>query len=108
MRRAGHQAFVAYREIQQRGWQDGREFMPFVRQHLRGSGLLLLVYTPDLRGGLIEAGMAYAWDVPIWLVQRRGERVSSSARGCAERIFAYDDLEALAAMLENALSEVKE
>ena len=105
---AGHTAFVAYQEIQRRGWKDGRDFMPFVRGHLRESGLLLLVYTPELRGGLIEAGMAYAWGVPVWLLQRRGERVSSSARGCAERVMEYASLDELAVRLGEALNEVRE
>jgi hypothetical protein len=88
-RQAGHQPFLAYEEITRRGLVDPAAFMPFVRQHLHTSQLMLLLYSPALRGGLIEAGIAYALDVPVWLLHRAGLVVSSSALGGAPPLGWY-------------------
>ena len=45
------------------------------------------------RGGLIEEGIAYAAGVPIWLLHCRGQRVSTSALACAERVIEYENLD---------------
>jgi hypothetical protein len=89
--KAGHQPFLAYEEIARRGLADPAVFMPFVRQHIHSSQLMLLLYSPELRGGLVEAGIAYAMDVTVWLMHRSGQVVSSSALGCARQICCYGD-----------------
>lgn len=94
IRAAGHTPFVAWQEIERRRLLPA-EFMPFVRQQVRTSGLMIVLYHPELRGGLVELGMAYAWDVPVWLVHQCGETVSSSAQACAQRVLAYTCLEDL-------------
>jgi hypothetical protein len=94
IRQAGHEPWVAYREIEQRGLQPS-QFMPFVRAALGQSGLLLVLYEPDLRGGLIEMGIAYAMRVPIWLAYPIGIPVSNSAMGCANRLLPYTALSEL-------------
>jgi hypothetical protein len=94
IRSAGHEPFVAWKEIEQQGLSP-QLFMPFVRDHLRTCQLLLVLYHPDLRGGLIELGIAYACGVPIWLAHSRRQHVSSSAMGCADLILEFatqDDL----------------
>ncbi|HNT24462.1 MAG TPA: hypothetical protein PKM21_08860 [Anaerolineales bacterium] len=90
VRRAGHTPFVAYQEIAQRGLKP-KVFMPFVRQHIQQSGLVIVLYDPELRGGLVEEGIAYAAGVPIWLLHRRGQRVSTTALACAERVIEYEN-----------------
>ena len=95
---AGHQPFLATDEIAKRGLTDPQDFMPFARQNLLDSDLVILLYHPELRGGLIEAGMAYAQDIPIWLCHRTGERVSSSMRGCADVTIEYEGLDDLQKM----------
>lgn len=102
---AGHQPFVATEEITGRGLQDPHDFMPFVRTHLCDAELVLLLYHPELRGGLIEAGMAYAWNIPVWLCHQTGERVSSSMRGCAAMALEYTDLDDLHDKLLRCLTE---
>jgi len=106
----GHQPFVATDEIAHHGLTDPKDFMPFVREHIYDADLLILLNHPDLRGGLIEAGMAYAWDIPIWLCHQPGERVSSSLRGCADETIEYatlDDLQhKLSLLLKNQENEV--
>ncbi len=92
VRRAGHTPFVAYQEIAQRGLKP-KVFMPFVRQQIQQSGLTIVLYVPELRGGLIEEGIAYAAGVPIWLLHCRGQRVSTSALACAERVIEYENLD---------------
>jgi hypothetical protein len=102
----GHQPFVATDEIARRGLTEPKDFMPFVREHLRSADLLILLNHPDLRGGLIEAGMAYAWDIPIWLCHQPGERVSSSMRGCADATIEYVSLDDLHDKLFSNLKEL--
>ncbi len=92
---AGHQPFVATDEIAKRRLTDPQEFMLFARQNLLDSELVILLYHPDLRGGLIEAGMAYAQKIPIWLCHKPGERVSSSMRGCTDVTIEYESLDDL-------------
>ena len=101
----GHQPFVATDEIAQRGLTEPKDFMPFVREHLRSANLLILLNHPELRGGLIEAGMAYAWKIPIWLCHKPGERVSSSMRGCADATIEYITLDDLQDKLSSRLKE---
>ncbi|MDH5506303.1 MAG: hypothetical protein OEZ02_03705 [Anaerolineae bacterium] len=102
-KQAGHIPCLAYAEIARAGMTGGEQWMPWVREQVRGTDLVLLAYTAELRGGLIEAGIAYAAGVPVWLLARSGERVSNSARGCAQRVIAYESLEALGEVLEEVL-----
>jgi hypothetical protein len=92
---AGHEPFVAPDEIAKRGLTNPQDFMPFARQNLLDSDLVILLYHPELRGGLIEAGIAYAQNIPIWLCHRADERVSSSMRGCADVTIEYKSLDDL-------------
>lgn len=100
----GHQPFISYQEILQHGLRGARAFMPFVRQHIRTSDLLIVLYDPELRGGLVELGIAYAFEIPIWLCYPWDSQVSTSARGCAARQLAYANQENLASQLINLLS----
>jgi len=102
----GHQPFLATVEIARNGLTDAKDFMPFVCEHLRSADLLILLNHPDLRGGLIEAGMAYAWNIPIWLCHQPGERVSSSMRGCADLTIEYETLDDLEDKLSSQLKEL--
>ena len=94
VRAAGHKPFVAWQEIEEKGLSP-HQFMPFVREHLRACDLLLVLYHPELRGGLIELGIAYAYGIPIWLAHRGEEQVSSSALGCVDLVLEYASLEDL-------------
>lgn len=100
---AGYEPFIAYREIQRLGNPSPQVFMPFVRQAMRSCRLAIILYHPALRGGLIEAGLAFAGGIPIWVAHKSGERVSSSLLGCAERVLAYFDLADLQEQLTQAL-----
>lgn len=104
----GHQPFVATVEIAQNGLTDPKEFMPFVRQNLQTTDLLIMLNHPELRGGLIEAGIAYAQNIPIWLCHKPGERVSSSLHGCADVIIEYETLDELRDKLFSRLTIEKE
>jgi hypothetical protein len=100
---AGHTPFVATQEIARRGLTP-QQFMPFVRQRIQQAGLVIVIYDAELRGGLIEEGIAYADGVPIWLLHRQSEQVSSSARACAERVIEYESLDELGELLIAGLS----
>lgn len=104
----GHDPFLATDEIAWRNLTDPYDFMPFVRDRLRCADLLILLNNPELRGGLIEAGMAYAWDIPIWLFHKPAERVSSSLRGCADVTIEYRTLDDLRDKLSGQLLSIVE
>jgi nucleoside 2-deoxyribosyltransferase len=103
---SGHEVFLAYQEIEQRGISDPHQFMPLVREQIRRSDLMIILYDAELRGGLIEEGIAFADGIPVWLAHRRGERVSSSALGCAESVVEYNDLNELEQQLRMRLYTV--
>jgi hypothetical protein len=92
---AGHQPFVAIDEIAKREFTNPQDFMPFARQNLLDSDLVIVLYHPELRGGLIEAGMAYAQNIPIWLCHQVDGRVSSSMCGCADVTIEYESFDDL-------------
>jgi len=92
IRQAGHKPFVAPYQIAIRGLTQPKDFMPFVRQHAESSALMIVFNHRDLRGGLIEMGIAYANQIPIWLCQKPGEKVSSSVRGCADLTIEYRNI----------------
>lgn len=92
IQRAEYDPFIAAHEIAKRGLTDPKEFIPFVCQHIEASNLMIVLYHPELRGGLIEMGIAYAHHIPIWLCYKPGEKVSSSAHGCADLLVEYSNL----------------
>jgi len=94
VRAVGHEPFIAWNEIEEKGLSP-QQFMPFVREHLRTCDLLLVLYHPQLRGGLIELGVAFAFGIPIWLAYQSGDTISSSALGCADLVLEYSSLEVL-------------
>ena len=102
---AGHEPFLATDEIAGRGLTNPQDFMPFVREHIQTADLVILLHHPELRGGLIEAGIAYAQTIPIWLCHRPGEHVSSSMRGCADETFEYKRLDDLQKKLSSRLND---
>jgi hypothetical protein len=102
-RSAGHEPFVAWEEIEQQDLSP-QQFMPFMRQQLRTCQLLFVLYHPELRGGLIELGMAYDCGIPIWLAYSLGQHVSSSAMGCADLVLEYSSLEDLRKLIQDNLA----
>jgi hypothetical protein len=92
---AGFIPFVATDEITKQGLTNPKEFMPFVKRHGETSDLMIVLYHPELRGGLIELGIAYANEMPVWLCYRSGQKVSSSASGCADLQIEFNDYEDL-------------
>ena len=92
IRTTGHTPFVATDEIVKAGLTSPQDFMPFVRQHLATCDLFIVIYHPELRGGLIEVGIAYERRIPIWLCHKPDEKISSSMLGCADVALAYNDV----------------
>ena len=100
----GHEPFVAPDQIAAQDLTDPKDFMPFVRQQAATSDLMIVLYHSELRGGLIEMGLAYAQGIPIWLCYPSGQRVSSSALGCADLTIEYISLEDLREKIFNHLT----
>lgn len=95
---AGMTCFVAPRELQRCGLPAG--FMQTIRAEIQCSDLMIVLYAPELRGGLVELGMAYALDNPIWLLCRAQEKVSNTALECASKIIRYKDADDLRTQLQ--------
>ncbi len=95
IRATGHIPFVATEEISRAGLIAPQEFMPFVREHLADTDLFVVVYHPELRGGLIEVGIAYEQRIPIWLCHKANEKISSSMLGCADVVLGYEGVDDL-------------
>ena len=102
---SGHEPFVAAYEIVNQGLTDPNAFMPFARQHVESSDLMIVLYHPELRGGLVEIGIAYADNIPVWLCYPQGVCVSSSARGCAGLILEYRNMNELRMKLATNLCQ---
>lgn len=100
--RAGHTPFIASRELAKRGLHPG--FMRYIREELETSDLLLLLYHPDLRGGLIEQGIAYTLGIPVWLAHPIGLKISTTAQECANRLIPYQDYTDLITQLHQAFT----
>ena len=99
---AGHTPFIAYQEIARRGLPP-EQFMPYVRDEISTSNIVLVIYSPDLRGGLIELGIAYALGVPVWLAIHPGKHVSTSALACASKVFNFTTAQELSDELRIAI-----
>ena len=95
IRADGHIPFVATEEIARAGLTAPKEFMPFVREHLADTDLFIVIYHPELRGGLIEVGIAYQRGIPIWLCHKVEEKVSSLMLGCADVVLRYEGVDDL-------------
>ena len=105
IRTTGHTPFIAPIEIEKAGITSPQAFMPFVRQHLATCDLCIVIYHPELRGGLIEVGIAYERRIPIWLCHKPNEKVSSSMLGCADVVLTYNDVSELSRKLKRELHE---
>lgn len=103
--RAGYEPFIATHEIVKQGLTIPNDFMRFVRRHAVSSDLMIVLYHPELRGGLIEIGIAYASGIPVWLCHKPGEKISSSAQGCAEITIEFTDFDDLNSKLSANLHQ---
>ena len=104
IRAAGHIPFVATEEIARVGLTSPQDFMPFVRDHLADIDLFIVIYHPELRGGLIEVGIAYERRIPIWLCHKADEKISSSMLGCANVVIEYNDVDDLKEKVQEELN----
>lgn len=107
IRTTGHTPFIATDEIAKAGLTSPQAFMPFVREHLANSDICIVIYHPELRGGLIEVGIAYERRIPIWLCHKPDEKISSSMRGCADVVLTYNDVSDLKEKAQNKLTSLR-
>lgn len=81
--------------------------MPFIKTLLRTCDLLILVYEESLRRGFVELGMAYAQSLPIWILAKPGQSISSSVQGCAAKMILYESLDEASHRLFNEYRQHK-
>ncbi len=105
IRTTGHTPFIATDEIAKAGVTSPNEFMPFVREELATCDLFIVVYHPELRGGLIEVGIAYERRIPIWLCHKPNEKISSSMLGCADLVLPYNNMNDLKTKITRQLRQ---
>ena len=66
---------------------------------------LLVVDLAEKGVGLgIEAGYAYAKQIPIVVIARRGSNISTTLQGIAQKLFLYDEFEDLVQFFEGITS----
>ncbi len=101
--KSGHKIFTGYKEIDKAKIISAKNWMPFVKKHIESSDILIVIYEKGLEGGLIEEGIAYGRNIPIWFLFKKGETVSSSAIGCADKKAEFEGLDDLRDKLEEFL-----
>ena len=99
---AGFTPFIAVQELQKRGLTPG--FMKYIRQQIEQADQMIVLYHPDLRGGLIELGIAYVLGIPIWLAHPTGQKVSTTALECSTKIITYHNQQILLTHLQLELT----
>ena len=68
------------------------------------SDLLVVDLTEKGVGLGIEAGYAYAKQIPIVVIARRDSDISTTLQGIARKLFLYDEFEELTDFLEDTIS----
>ena len=102
----GHRTLLAPLEIA-RHKLSVHERMRWVKQQLEHTAWLVVLEHPQLRGGLIELGIAHALGVPSVVCHHPGARVSSSALGCALAVLTHHDSLDLAQQLRQVFNTAR-
>ena len=68
------------------------------------SDLLVVDLTEKGVGLGIEAGYAYARQIPIVVIARKGSDISATLQGIARKLFLYDEFEELTDFFEDTIS----
>lgn len=91
---AGFEDFCFIRDVEnyQKVFDDPKELMRRAREEIEKSDALLIDMTDKPTGRAIEAGIAYALGKKIIVIMKKGTQVKDTARGIADVIIEYDDI----------------
>ena len=108
VREAGMEDFCFIRDIEHYSnfFDDPRELWQRSRDELRSCDALL-IDASDLptTGRVIEAGMAYAWGLPIFVLAQHGIEYKDAYDGIAACVIRYESLSDVTAQLKEYLKE---
>ena len=79
------------------------ELMRRTFAEIDSSNLLVVDLTEKGVGLGIEAGYAYAKQIPIVVIARKGSDISTTLQGIAQKLFLYDEFEDLADFFEDTI-----
>lgn len=80
------------------------ELMQRALAEIDSSHLVVIDLTEKGVGLGIEAGYAYAKQIPIVVIARRGSDISTTLQGIARKLFLYDEFEELTDFFEDTIS----
>ena len=79
------------------------ELMRRTFAEIDSSHLIVVDLTEKGVGLGIEAGYAYAKQIPIVVIARKGSDISTTLQGIAQKLFLYDEFEDLADFFEDTI-----
>ena len=103
LERNGFETVCIARDIEKRGQVQLslHALMQRAFAEIGASNLLVVDVTEKGVGLGIEAGYAYAKQIPIVVIAKRGSDVSMTLQGIARKLFLYDEFEDLNQYFEN-------
>ena len=103
LERNGFETVCIARDIEKRGQVQltPHALMQRAFAEIDASNLLVVDLTEKGVGLGIEAGYAYAKQIPIVVIAKRGSDVSMTLQGIARKLFLYDEFEDLNQYFEN-------
>ncbi|PID34995.1 MAG: hypothetical protein CR971_00315 [candidate division SR1 bacterium] len=93
---AGMSTFVAVRDIEKYGTVEGLDMEHFMPRYsfpaLLNAQLLVLEYSESGAGLGMCAGFAYSNNIPVYIVAKKGSKISTTVNSVAEEVFFYEDI----------------
>lgn len=97
VRNAGMNDFHFIRDIenyQPNTFNSQTDLWKSAKEHLKDCDALLIDISDNPSGGrLVEAGMAYALNMPIYVISKKGTDYKDFYSGIAESLFEYEQLD---------------
>ena len=106
LERNGFETVCIARDIEKWGevQLSPHELMQRAFAEIDSSHLLVVDLTEKGVGLGIEAGYAYAKQIPIAVIARQGSGISATLQGIARKLFLYDEFEELTDFFEDTIS----
>lgn len=90
----GHETICIVRDIENEGWMkySPQELMELTFRKIDTCDLVIIDLTEKGVGLGIEAGYAYAKDIPIITIAKKGSNISETLVGISREMLFYDDI----------------
>jgi nucleoside 2-deoxyribosyltransferase len=94
IRSAGFQEFCFVRDVENyvNLIQDPKVLMKLTKEEIANSDYLLINCTDKPTGRAAEAGIAYALNIPIIIILKKGIKIKNAMRGIANHIIEYEEM----------------